>query len=118
MGRTNLQSGYKLREGDEEKIKIEKELELLIEDDREEGEDIVLLIPHNVWWISFLETICRRYSYSKTCSSKIAVCGTPGGRRGMVRDLSFVEDLLFREIVDRCILLAQIKRSRNSQVYL
>jgi hypothetical protein len=41
-----------LGESDEEKVEVEEELELFVEDDREEGERIVLLISYDVWWIS------------------------------------------------------------------
>jgi len=41
-----------LGEGDEEKVEVEEELELFVEDDGEEGECIVLLISNDIWWVS------------------------------------------------------------------
>jgi hypothetical protein len=37
-----------LGESDEEKVQIVKEFELLVEDERQEGDDIVLLVAHEV----------------------------------------------------------------------
>jgi hypothetical protein len=45
---TNSERRDKLGQSDEEKIEVEKELELLVEHDRKKGERIVLLISYNV----------------------------------------------------------------------
>jgi hypothetical protein len=43
-----------LGKGDEKKVEVEEELELLIEYDRKESERIVLLVSYDVWRISQL----------------------------------------------------------------
>jgi hypothetical protein len=45
---TNTKGGNKLRECDEQKVQVIEELELFVQDEREERHDVVLLIPHNV----------------------------------------------------------------------
>ena len=41
---TDLECWDELGECDEEKVEVEEELELLVEDEREEGGDVVLLV--------------------------------------------------------------------------
>ena len=48
--RTDLQSGNELRQCDKQEVKVEEELELLVEDDGKEGERVILLVADNVWW--------------------------------------------------------------------
>ena len=48
-----------MRQGDEEEVQVEKEFELFVEDDREEGEDIIFLIADDVGRISILEFLCE-----------------------------------------------------------
>lgn len=47
-GLADAQSGDELGEGDEEEVEVEKELELFVEDEGEEGGDVVLLIADEV----------------------------------------------------------------------
>jgi hypothetical protein len=47
---TDLQGWYELGEGNKEEVKVEEELELLVEYEREEGEYIVFLVPDDVRW--------------------------------------------------------------------
>ena len=56
---TDLQRRNELRQGDEEEVQVEKEFELFVEDDREEGEDIIFLIADDVGRISILEFLCE-----------------------------------------------------------
>jgi hypothetical protein len=51
---TDLQGGDKLRKSDEQKVEVEEELELFVEDEGEEVERIILLVSHNVWRELFL----------------------------------------------------------------
>lgn len=48
MGRTDAEGRNELREGDEEEVEVEEELELFVEDEGEEGGDIVLLVPNEI----------------------------------------------------------------------
>ena len=57
--RTNLEGGYKLRESHEEEIQVEEELELFVEYNRQEREDVVLLVSHNVGRKSLLQLLCK-----------------------------------------------------------
>jgi hypothetical protein len=56
---TNLESRYKLRQSNEEEVKIEEELELLIKHEREEREDVVFLVPDDVRGELGLHLICQ-----------------------------------------------------------
>jgi hypothetical protein len=56
---TNLESRYKLRQSNEEEVKIEEELELLIKHEREEREDVVFLVPDDVRGELSLHLICQ-----------------------------------------------------------
>lgn len=49
---TNLECGNELRKSYEQEIKIEEELELLVEDDGKECKNVVLLISNDVRGIS------------------------------------------------------------------
>ena len=49
---TDFESRNELRQSNEEEIKVEEELELLVENDRKKGERVVLLISYNVRRIS------------------------------------------------------------------
>ena len=49
MARTDLQGRDELAQSDNQEVEVEEELELLVEDDGEEGEQVVLLVPHDVW---------------------------------------------------------------------
>lgn len=47
-GPTNFESGNELAECNHKKVKVEKELELLVEDDGKERDDAVLLVADEV----------------------------------------------------------------------
>ena len=49
--RTDLESGDELAEGDNEKVEVEEELELLVKDEGQEGDDGVFLIADDIGWI-------------------------------------------------------------------
>jgi len=55
---TNFQSRDELRQSNEEKIKVEEELELFIEHNWKKGECVVLLISHNVRGIPQPDLLC------------------------------------------------------------
>lgn len=48
---TDSEGRNELRECDEEEIQVVEELELLVENEREEREDVVLLVLDNVGWV-------------------------------------------------------------------
>ena len=56
---TDLQRRNKLRQSHQQEVQIEEILELLIEYDRQEGDNVVLLIPNNICGKSFLHFVCR-----------------------------------------------------------
>ena len=56
--RTDLQSGNELRQCDKQEVEVEEELELLVEDEREEREHVVLLVAHDVRGEPPLELLC------------------------------------------------------------
>jgi hypothetical protein len=57
--RTNLEGGNELGKCNKKEVEIEKELELFVYDDRKEGEDVVLLISHNVRRELGLKFLCE-----------------------------------------------------------
>lgn len=75
-----------MRQSDKEEVEVEEELELLVEHDRQKGDDIVLLIANDVGWKFALQLLCRAL-YNKYTGLKESV---PGGLKGMVRDLSLL----------------------------
>ena len=75
-----------MRKRDEKKVQVEKELELLVKDNRQKRDDIVFLVADNVCGelvLEFLCGMCKDKQYIERF--KIAI---PGGRNGIVRDLS------------------------------
>ena len=56
--RTDLQCRNELRQRNKKEIEVEEELELLVEDDRQEGECVVLLVADDIWREPLLKFLC------------------------------------------------------------
>lgn len=61
LNHTYLQYGEELGNGDSKEVEIEKKLELLIQNYKQESCRVVFLIAHNIWWVVFHFVIWIRF---------------------------------------------------------
>jgi len=76
QGLTYLQCRDELRQGDNEEVEIEKELELLVECKREESRNRVFLIANYIRWIWGFATYT--FSVDSVTRRRELTCGTEG----------------------------------------
>lgn len=62
---TNLEGRNELGKGDKEEVEVEKELELLVYNDRKEGEEVIFLIPYDIRRVLGLEFLCKSWYLSQ-----------------------------------------------------
>ena len=88
---TDLERRNELRQRNQKEVEVEEELELLVEDDRQERERVILLVSDDVGRELLLKLL---WNSGEVIVTRIEVTSVPVGLNGMVRDLSLAAFLL------------------------